>query len=169
LLSGEGEIQHALGNLDVAVRLIREAYDGLTATGDRSFASTIAVALGSALLDLHQDDDAWKYGTIARETSSSDDVISQAGGRAVQAGVLSRRGDHQAAEALAREAVEIMERTDYLVQHGEVLVHLAHVLHAAGKAEEAATAAREGLQLFERKGATFYAEQTQRLIDEWSV
>jgi len=166
--AAEGRIHYLAGNLDEAARLIRESYDGMTATGDRSYASTIAAELGPVLLDLHEDDDAWRYGTLARETSSSDDVMSQAGGRAVQARVLSRRGDHDGAEALAREAVEIMGRTDYLEQHAEVLVHLAYVLRESGKADEAQAVAREGLALYERKGATFFVEKTQRLIDEWS-
>ncbi len=108
------------------------------------------------------------FGTIARETSSSDDVMSQAGGRSVQARVLSRRGDHVGAEALAREAVAIMRQTDYLDQHATALVHLGHVLAAAGSMEEAAAAAREAVTLYERKGATYMVEQTQRLIEEWT-
>ncbi len=166
--AAEGEIQYHAGNLEEAVRLIRSGYEAMVATGDRSFASTQAVDLGSALLDLHQDDEAWKYGTIAREWSSSDDVVSQAGGRSVQARILSRRGEHEAAEAVASEAVAIMAKTDYLERHGEALVHQAKVLRESGKAEEALAAAREGLALYERKGATFFAERTQRLIDEWS-
>jgi tetratricopeptide (TPR) repeat protein len=167
-ISAEGEIQYQAGNLDEAARLIRESYDGMTATGDRSYASTVAAELGEVLFDLHQDDEAWRYATIARDTSSSDDVISQAGGRAMQARILSRRREDEAAEALAKEAVEIMADTDYLAQHAEVLVHQAKVLRESGKANEAVAAAREGLALYERKGATFFVEQTQRLIDEWS-
>jgi hypothetical protein len=86
----------------------------------------------------------------------------------VQARALSRRGDHAGAEELAREAVEIIGRTDYLDQHAGMLVHLAHVLHEAGKAADAVAAAREAMGLYERKGATFFAERTQGLIDEWS-
>ena len=95
-----------------------------------------------------------------------DDVMSQVGGRAVQARVLSRRGDHQAAEDLAREAVAIMGQTDYLDQHAGALVHLAHVLQEAGKPQEAIASAREAVALYDRKGATFFVERTQRLIDE---
>jgi hypothetical protein len=140
----------------------------LIATGDRSYASTVAVALGEVLLDLHQDDEAWQFGTIARETSSSDDVMSQGPGRAVQARVLSRHGDHAAAERLANEAVDIMGRTDYLYPHGRTLVHLARVLHESGKVDEAVASAREAVGLFERKGATYWVEQTHRLIEEWT-
>ena len=167
-ISAEGEIQYQAGNLEEAARLIRESYDGMIATGDRSFASTVAAELSLVLFDLRQDDEAWRYATVARDTSSSDDVISQAGGRAVQARILSRRGEHDAAEELAKEAVEIMADTDYLAQHAEVLVHQANLLRESGKADEALAAAREGLALYERKGATYWVERTQRLIDDWS-
>jgi tetratricopeptide (TPR) repeat protein len=167
--AAEGEIQFHAGNFAEAERLIRAGFEAMAATGDRSYASTHAVDLGSVLLELHQDDEAWKYGTIAREWSSSDDVVSQAGGRAVQARVLSRRGEHDAAEALASGAVAIMAKTDYLERHGEALVHQAKVLQESGKADEALAAAREGLALYERKGATFFAERTRRLIDDWTA
>jgi tetratricopeptide (TPR) repeat protein len=168
LLGHEGEVEHQAGNLDAAARLTRESYDALTASGDRSYASTVAAALGVVLLDLNQDDEAWRFGEIAQETSSSDDVISQAGGRAVQARVLSRRGEHDTAESVAREAVEIMARTDYLSQHAETLVHLAQVLHGSGKVGEAVAAAREAAALYDRKGATYWVEQTQQLIEDWT-
>jgi predicted ATPase/class 3 adenylate cyclase len=166
-LRDEGEVERAAGNVEEAARLFREGYEAMAATGDRSYASTMAVQVGEMLVDLH-DDEAWRFGTIARDTSSTDDVMSQAGGRAVQARVLSRRGDHSAAETLAREAVAIMADTDYLVVRGDLLVHLAHVLRDAGKLDQALTAARQGVVLYEQKGATLFAEQTQRLIDEWT-
>ena len=165
---GEGEIERFRGRADLAVPLIRQGYDLMTATGDRAFASTLAVSLAEALLDVGDDAEALRFGAIARETSSSDDVMSQAGGRAIQARAISRRGDHTAAEALAREAEAIMAATDYLSIHGDVLVHLAHVLRESGKLDEAVAAAREATALYERKGATFFAERTHRLIDEWT-
>jgi hypothetical protein len=82
--------------------------------------------------------------------------------------VLSRRGDHRGAEALAGEAVAIIGHTDYLDQHAGALVHLAHVLQEAGKPDEAVASAREAVALYDRKGATFFVEKTQRLMDEWS-
>ena len=168
LLQEEGEVEFYSGNPAQAARLYRESYDGLTATGDRAYASTVAVGLGEVLLALKRDDEAWEFGKVARETSSSDDVISQAGGRAVQARVLARRGDKQGAEELAREAVAIISQTDYLDQHAGALVHLATVLQEAGKPDEAIASAREAMALYDRKGATFFVEKTQRLIDEWN-
>ena len=133
LYQQEGEVEFYSGDPVEGARLLRESYEGLTAIGDKAFASTIAVGLGQVLLELNRDDEAWEFGRIARETSSSDDVMSQAGGRAVQARVLSRRGDHQGAEDLAHEAVAIIGRTDYLDQHASALVHLAHVLHEGAR------------------------------------
>jgi tetratricopeptide (TPR) repeat protein len=140
----------------------------MAATGDRAFASTFAAELADALIELGDDDGAWRYATIAIDTSSTDDVVSQAGGRAVQARVLARRGEHDAAVALAREAAGIMAGTDYLVQHGLALVHLAHVLQAGGHEAEAIESANTALDLFTRKGASFLVERTQRLIDDWA-
>ena len=164
----EGRVEHMAGNLAEAARLSRQGYDGMAATGDQAFASTFAVEFGMVLVDLADYDEAWRFGTIARETSSTDDVISQAGGRAVQARVLSARGDHAAAEVLAREAVAIMAQTDYLAQHGDARVHLARVLREAGRTDEAVAACREAVALYEQKEATFIVERTQRLIDEWT-
>jgi class 3 adenylate cyclase/tetratricopeptide (TPR) repeat protein len=165
---GEGEIERLRGRPDLAVPLIRQGYDLMTATGDRAFASTLAVSLADALLDVGDEAEALRFATISRETSSSDDVMSQAGGRAIQARAISRRGDHSAAEAIAREAEAIMATTDYLSVHGDVLVHLAHVLREAGKLDEALAAARQAVALYEQKGATFFVERTQRLIEEWT-
>ena len=163
-----GMIEHQAGDLPKAARLVRESYAAMTATGDLAFASTVAAGLGGVLLDLGDEDEAMRFATIARDTSSSDDVASQASGRAVQARVLSRRGDHDSAEELAREAAAIAAKTDYLPLHGDVLVHLAHVLHEAGMEEEGIAAARDALEFYQQKGATFFVEQTKRLIKGWA-
>jgi hypothetical protein len=86
----------------------------------------------------------------------------------MQAEVLSARGQHEEAEALAREGVAIMERTDYLAFRGSALLHLARVLRAAGKHAEAVEVAGKAIELFEAKGATFFVEHTRKLMADWS-
>lgn len=49
-----------------------------------------------------------------------------------------------------------------------VCANLARVLHEAGKRDEAVAAAREAISRYEQKGATFFVERTQRLIEEWT-
>jgi tetratricopeptide (TPR) repeat protein len=157
------------GDAKSAVRHYRESYDRKIGLGDRGYASTTAVGLSTALLAEGDLDEAWRFATVARETSASDDILSQAGGRAVQARVLSARGQHPEAENVAREAAGVMRPTDYLLAHGDVLVHLAHVLRAAGKSDEALQDVRRALVLYEQKGATLPADQTRRLIEAWSA
>jgi len=164
-----GFVELLAGDYQRAATLLRSGYDQLTATGDRSFASTVAAWLAEALLELGDDAEAWRYSTIARETTASDDVTSQAHGRRVQARLLSRRGDSVGAEALAREAVAIAANTDFLDLHGSALLDLAHVLHEARRNDAAVEAAREALERFERKGVVPLAERTRGLIASWTT
>ena len=69
----------------------------------------------------------------------------------MQALVHASRGQHAEAEALAREAVAIMERTDALNMQGDALCDLAEVLHAAGQSDEAAATLAQALERYERK------------------
>jgi ATP/maltotriose-dependent transcriptional regulator MalT len=163
----EGVVNHLMGDLESAARAHIEAFEAMRATGDLSFASTQAVGAGAVMLDKDDLDEAWRFATIGVDTSSSDDVISQAVGRAIQARVLARRGEHDAAEALAREAEAIIGATDYLVSRADIGRHLAHVLHDAGRTDDAVEAAQRARGLYDRKGATFFVERIDRLIREW--
>jgi len=156
------------GDVERAAQRLQRSYDGLVALGDRGFASTTAALVAEAHLEAGDLTQAWDYATIALETSASDDVASQSGGRQMQAEVLSAQSRHEEAEALAREAVAIMEPTDYLAFRGSALVHLARVLRAAGKHAEAVEVAGKAIELYEEKGATFFVEHTRKLMAEWS-
>jgi len=165
----EGPLELLAGEYERAAELMQMSYDQMTATGDRAFSSTVAAWLAAALLELGRDDEAWRYATIARESAALDDVASQVDGRRVQARLLARRGDLPAAESLGREAVAMAAATDYLITHGDALVDLAHVLNQAGKRSEAVDAARDGLELYERKGVIPASDRTRALIATWSA
>ncbi len=77
-------------------------------------------------------------------------------------------GDATGIIAAAAITGTIFHPTDYLIDHGDAVIHLGHVLHAAGKGDEALMAAREALELYDRKGATFLVERTRNLIGGWS-
>jgi tetratricopeptide (TPR) repeat protein len=163
-----GNVALMAGELSEAVHDLQLAYDEKMAAGDRAGAYSTATGLAEAYLGVQDLDRAQQYAEIARDTSSGDDFASQGRSRQVLARILSVRGQHAEAEALAREAVAIVGTTDYLVVHGDALAHLAHVLHAAGKGDEAVGSARQAVELYERKGATFPADRTRDLIRTWS-
>jgi hypothetical protein len=66
---------------------------------------------------------------------------------------------------MAREAVAVLERTDYVVQRAEGLVALARVCEAAGESLEAVEAARAALVLYERKEHAVGAEEVRTTLE----
>ncbi|MEP6808402.1 MAG: adenylate/guanylate cyclase domain-containing protein, partial [Chloroflexota bacterium] len=162
-----GNVALLAGDVAEAVHDLKVAYDEKIAARDPAGASTTATALAEAYLEAGNLDQAWTIAANARETASPDDFASQGRSRQIQARVLSARNQSAEAEALVREAVAIVGRTDYLVLHGDALIHLGRILHAAGNAEEAVASAREALALYQRKGASYLVKRTQDLIREW--
>ena len=78
--------------------------------------------------------------------------------------MLARRGAHPEAEALAREAVALVEPTDALTDRGDALLALAEILELRGDRPAAATAAREALALYDRKGAVVLADRARSAV-----
>ncbi len=86
--------------------------------------------------------------------------------RRVRANLLAHQGDLKEAERLAREAVELGARTDYLNGHANALTSLAEILGLADEREQAAAAMEQALALYERKGNLVMAERIRdRLTD----
>jgi len=86
------------------------------------------------------------------EAGAAGDFGAQTQWRTTRAKLESLRNRHDRAIELAREAVEIAAGTDALNLHGDALTRLAEVLRDAGRTDEAESAARDALALFERKG-----------------
>jgi hypothetical protein len=70
----------------------------------------------------------------------------------VQACLAWADGDRDAAEAWARSAVRIAQRTDWVWEKGRTRLILAHILSARGRREEAAVEAQAALDQYEMKG-----------------
>ena len=84
--------------------------------------------------------------------AAREDVVTQALWRGVRAKIRAGAGELDEADALAREAVRLIEPTDLLTDRGDALLDLAEVLRLGGRATDAEAAARGGLELYERKG-----------------
>jgi predicted ATPase/class 3 adenylate cyclase len=145
-------VEMLAGDPAAAVATLRQSHDTLLEMGERSFRSTIDGLLAQALCELGEDDEAESFSRACEETAAPEDVFSQVLWRSARSTVLSRRGEVDAAEAAAREAVEIAERTDLLNTQADALLDLAQVLSAAWRGDESRAAAAGAARLYERKG-----------------
>ena len=70
---------------------------------------------------------------------------------------------------LARDAVAIVDRTDFLVWRGEALLDLGEVQRLAEGSASFARAVNDALRLFEAKGHVVLAKRARALLRQWAV
>jgi class 3 adenylate cyclase/tetratricopeptide (TPR) repeat protein len=147
-----------------AERELRDGLDDYERMGEHSRMSTTAALLALALHAQGRDEEAHRYSVVSEESSSPEDLASQVGWREARALVFARRGHVDEARRLAGEAVVLAAETDFLTMHGDALTALAEVLRADDSGEEAADAAAQALDLYEKKGDLVSAGRTRALI-----
>jgi tetratricopeptide (TPR) repeat protein len=148
------EAELTAGDPGLAARIALGGVDELEALGEQGWLSTVAGMAAEALYRLGQDEEAWRLTEKAEDAGAADDVITQMLIRQVRGKLLSRRGQHEAAEGLVREAVEWGEPTDALEVKADSYRDLAIVLAAADKRSEAREALARAQRLYEEKGHT---------------
>jgi len=163
-----GPAELLAGDAALAAEMGSAGYEMLTARGDRGFASTSAVNVARALLELGRDAEAEEWAHRGQEMTTKDDFSTQGPALGVLALVSARRGDYEAGERLARESVAVMDATDQLFLVADAHADLASVLVAAGKPGQAIAELRVALELYERKGHLVGAEKTRGRLAELS-
>jgi hypothetical protein len=128
--------------------------------------STYAPMLGRSLCALGRHAEAEPLARQGRALGHEQDLATQTLWRQVQALVHVHRGEQAEAEAHARDAVAIIERTDGLNFQGDALCDLAEVLTVGGRSDEAAAALTQALDRYDRKRNLAMARQVRaRLAD----
>jgi len=163
---GRGEAERFLGHPDRAEQQFRAGVEQWDALGETGFNSTMTALLASVLCDLGRFEEAEANAARSRELSAEDDFASQAAWRMARARVVSHRGEHDEALALADDAVAINATTDYLTWQAESDEVRGMVLAAAGRTDEAIAAYGVALERYERKGALPAAARTRTRIAE---
>ena len=146
---------------------LRRDYEGLEAMGEKGYLATTAAFLAQAIAaggDRHQE--AERYIEVSREMAGGEDLSAQMVGQGLLARILADRGELAEAEPLARAAVALAARTDFLNQHGDALLELAFVLAAAGREPAARAAVSEALGLYERKGNRVAASRARQRLEQ---
>jgi class 3 adenylate cyclase/tetratricopeptide (TPR) repeat protein len=136
------------GDFETAVRYGRQSIDGFKAAAQLAFEASYSAKQGRWLCLAGRPDEAEPLADFGRTVGGQETEWLW---RQVKARVLAHRGEHVRAEALAREAIAIVERTDALTFQGDAFRDLAEVLLAAGRTAEAAEAFEEALSRYERK------------------
>jgi class 3 adenylate cyclase/tetratricopeptide (TPR) repeat protein len=171
-LSGDDQVDFMLGFMaqtagdhERASECLRRFCDYAEAGGSVGFLQTFAPLLGRSLCKLGRHDEAEPLAELGRDLDkTAQDIYAQALWRQVQALVHARRGDHPQAEALARDAVAVLEPTDTLNYQGDAYWDLAEVLHAAGRVEAAEAAYAEASERYERKHNFAQAAQVRERL-----
>jgi tetratricopeptide (TPR) repeat protein len=152
------------GDPAAAARYAEEGCKLLEEIGERGYLSTSCCYLGQALYALERFDEAEAWAQKGSELADSDDIATQTMSRQVQAKVLARRGQHDEAETLAREAVALADSTDMLVGQGDTRRDLAEVLELAGRHQEATATLVEALERYTRKEALAPARRVRERL-----
>jgi tetratricopeptide (TPR) repeat protein len=161
-----GMIELLAGDTTRAEQELRTGYEMLRERGDTWFLCGVAAELADVLWLQGRDDEALELTRLSEETAGKNVLVAQMMWRGARAKVLARRGQPEEAEALAREGVTLIRRTDYVLYQADALTDLAEVLRLQDRREEAASAASEARRLYEQKGNVVAARNLQALVEE---
>jgi tetratricopeptide (TPR) repeat protein len=156
-----GTVELLAGDPVAAERSLRTGYSALEELGERNLLSTTVALLAQALLAQQHDQEAERFADLSEELAATDDLITQVLWRGARSRSLARRGLIDEAERLAREAVALAQRSDFVNDRGDALVELALVQRQAGHLDDARAALAEGLRLYELKGNVVAAERAK--------
>jgi tetratricopeptide (TPR) repeat protein len=153
------DLEMLAGDAFAAERVVRRGCELLEAMGEKGFLDSRLTCLADALYVQGRNAEAEEVVARVEADGSLDDVDVQWRWRAVRAKILARRGEAVAAQALAAEAVRLLEPTDWLGWKGASLLDQCEVLRLADRGAEALAAAHRALACFEQKGNVVFARR----------
>jgi class 3 adenylate cyclase/tetratricopeptide (TPR) repeat protein len=159
-----GWVDLLAGDPSRAERELRWGAQMLQEIGELSWLSTVAAILAEALVSQGRDQEAEAYVVLSEQSAAAEDAYSQALLRTVRAKILAHRGDAEAAEQTARQAVAIAAGTDSLFVHAMALLTLGEVLVGIDRGDQAEPILGEALRVCERKGFLVGQRRAEQLL-----
>ena len=144
--------------------MLQEGYKALSALGEVGQRASVAAMLGRTLRARGRGAEADEFVRLVEETASERDVWSQVLHRLGRAGLLADAGELRDAERVGREALAIVETTDLLDLHGDVLMELADVLRRDAREEARRECVARAISLYERKGNRVSADRARSVL-----
>ena len=157
------------GDPAAAEQELLPVYEALKKLGEKSHFSTMVHALASAAYMQGRYDEAERFTYECEEATRANDVYSGIAWRATRAKVLARKGELEAAERLAREAVSLGLDSDFHLAHADALMGLAEVRQLAQDAQAATAAVEEAIRFYDLKGNVIAATQARALLHALTI
>jgi class 3 adenylate cyclase/tetratricopeptide (TPR) repeat protein len=145
-------VETLAGDPGAAEDELRFGVETLDELGLKSSFSTLASALARITFEQGRWEEAEQLVERARLAAASADIASEVLWRTTAAKLLAAKGELEAAERYARDAVALAEQTDALNLHADSLVDLADVLTSQGDEVGADAALTEAARLYRLKG-----------------
>jgi class 3 adenylate cyclase/tetratricopeptide (TPR) repeat protein len=158
------DVEELAGDYEASYDWGRRGCELMETMGHLSWLSTMTAELGLVLCELDRYDEAASCAERSRELGADDDIATQIYWRELQSQILAARGESEAAEQFAREALALTRQTDNINGQAEALLCLGRVLARAGRQDRGDKALEEAIALFEQKGNVAMAEQTRGLL-----
>ena len=146
----EADIARLTGDSEGALAILLGSCATLDEMQNWNHFGTQAARLGDLLCDLGRTAEARGWLESGELHALRDDLDAQIELRALRARVLAHEGEHTQAEAAAREAVALTDKTDNVNQQAAVQLSLADVLRLADRPGEALEAFAHARLLYER-------------------
>lgn len=162
-------VHEAEDDLAAAESDLRRAVEIFSSMDEKSVLSTLTARLAQILIWREKDErEAEALLRASEEMAGKDDWTTHLLVKEARASLLSRRGEFDAAAALAREAIVLADDTDDLEASAWQRVNLAEVLARAGRSDDAEALLVEAIGLFDAKGHPFGAEEARKVVQEAS-
>ena len=145
-------VERKSGRLDVAEEELRSADVRLREIGDVGYLSWVVPQLARVLALRGKVDEAVELARRSRAEMQPDHSFGQVTARLAEAIALTSDGKLEAAEEVALAALELVERTDALDVHADVLLALADIDRARGQTSQASARVVRAIELSEQKG-----------------
>ena len=163
-----GQVEYLAGDADTAEVASRACWSHFGEVGDTANYVMESWPLAKLAYELGRLDEVARLAEMIEQNSPPYWAWAQVTWRAMRSKLLARQGRFDEAQGLAREATRLVEATDFLNLHGDVLMDLAEVLRLAGRADEAARAAEGALRKYEQKDNVVMAGRAGKLSKELS-
>jgi class 3 adenylate cyclase len=164
-----GRLLLLAGDPEAAEAALRECCETFVRANDQAAASSAAADLGEAVFAQGRHTEAADWARRAREGAPIGDLVAQFRWRSLQGKLEAHEGKIREGERTALEALRIVEGTDLLTHHGEVLLDLAQVLSLGNRPAEAGSRIEEALNFFDLKGNLAAAGGARSLLADVAI